>query len=203
MVRLLCIIGLGNPGRQYLETRHNAGFLVIDRIAAMTNIELDKKKFKSVYGKGLINSEPVILVKPQTFMNLSGETAGSIINYYRIPLCRVLIIYDELDLPLGTIRIRLSGSAGGHNGLTSVLSSIGSQNVPRLRVGIGRPTTETVVDYVLSPFKGKQMDEFADSINKAAQAAISFVTDGSERAMNRFNHNIKNNDKKEPTNFLT
>lgn len=200
---MLCIIGLGNPGRQYLETRHNAGFLVIDRIAAMTNIELDKKKFKSVYGKGLINSEPVILVKPQTFMNLSGETAGSIINYYRIPLCRVLIIYDELDLPLGTIRIRLSGSAGGHNGLTSVLSSIGSQNVPRLRVGIGRPTTETVVDYVLSPFKGKQMDEFADSINKAAQAAISFVTDGSERAMNRFNHNIKNNDKKEPTNFLT
>lgn len=190
MVCLFCIIGLGNPGRQYLKTRHNAGFLVIDRIAAATNIELNKKEFKSIYGKGIINKEQVILVKPQTFMNLSGEAAGAIINYYRIPLRQVLIIYDELDLPLGTIRIRLSGSAGGHNGLTSVLLSIGSNNVPRLRIGIGRPTSETVVDYVLTAFTGNKMEEFTESISRAAQATISFVVDGPERAMNMFNRNI-------------
>ncbi len=200
---MFCLIGLGNPGRQYLQTRHNAGFLVIDRIADEANIKLDKKGFQSIYGKGLINKEQVILVKPQTFMNLSGEAAGPIINYYRIPLNQVLIIYDELDLPLGSIRIRLSGSAGGHNGLTSVLTSIGNQNIPRLRVGIGRPTNETVVNYVLSPFNGPQFMEFKESITRAAQAGMSFVTDGPESAMNRFNRNLTIDDKKEANNPLT
>ncbi len=193
---MFCVIGLGNPGRQYFQTRHNAGFLVIDRITEDNNIILDKKGFQSIYGKGYINNKPVILVKPQTFMNLSGEAAGLIINYYRIQLDHVLIIYDELDLPLGTIRIRLSGSAGGHNGLTSVLSSIGCQSVPRLRVGIGRPTTGTVVDYVLTSFSGQQMVEFKESINRAAEATISFITNGPEYAMNQFNHNLTNSDKK-------
>jgi PTH1 family peptidyl-tRNA hydrolase len=192
---LFCLVGLGNPGRQYLQTRHNAGFLAIDRIADTVNIKLDKKGFHSLYGKGLVDNKPVILVKPQTYMNLSGEATGRIINYYRVPLNQVLIIYDDLDLQLGMIRIRLSGSAGGHNGLTSVLSSIGSQSVPRLRVGIGRPTSETVVDYVLSAFSGQQMETFKASILKAAEAAIYFVTDGPEYAMNRFNRNLTNNDK--------
>jgi len=192
---LFCLVGLGNPGRQYLQTRHNAGFLVIDRIADEANIKLDKKGFHSLYGKGLINNKPVILVKPQTFMNLSGETAGPIIKYYRVPLNQVLIIYDDLDIQLGMIRIRLSGSAGGHNGLISVLASIGSQNVPRLRVGIGHPSSETVVDYVLSSFSGQQVEIFKASILKAAEAAISFVTDGAEYSMNQFNRNLTNNDK--------
>ncbi len=186
---MFCLIGLGNPGRQYSQTRHNAGFLVIDRIADEVNIKLDKKGFQSIYGKGVIKNEPVILVKPQTFMNLSGEAVGPIIKYYRIPLERVLIIYDELDLPLGSIRIRLAGSAGGHNGLSSVVTGLGSQNVPRLRVGIGRPDDRKVVDYVLSSFSGEQMTEFKESITKAAQAGISFITDGSQFAMNRFNQN--------------
>lgn len=189
MVRLFCLIGLGNPGRQYLQTRHNAGFLVIDRIADEANIKLDQKGFQSLYGKGLLNGEQVILVKPQTFMNLSGEAAGPLIRYYRIPLEQVLIIYDDLDLPLGKIRIRLSGSAGGHKGLASVLTSLGNQGVPRLRVGIGRPTNETVVDYVLTPFSGDQMAEFKASINRAAQAGISFITNGVQGTMNRFNRN--------------
>lgn len=198
MVSLFCLIGLGNPGRQYSQTRHNAGFLVIDRIADEANIKLDKKGFQSLYGKGILNNEQVILAKPQTFMNLSGEAAGPIINYYRIPLNQVLIIHDELDLPLGSIRIRLSGSAGGHNGLISILSSIGNQNVPRLRVGIGRPTNETVINYVLSSFSGPQMTDFKDSITRAAQAGISFVIDGPESAMNRFNRNQTISDKKGP-----
>ena len=197
MVRLFCLIGLGNPGRQYLQTRHNAGFLVVDRIADEANIALDQKGFKSLYGKGLLNGEQVILVKPQTFMNLSGEAAGPIISYYRIPLDQVLIIYDDLDLPLGTVRIRLSGSAGGHNGLSSVLTSLGDQSVPRLRVGIGRPTKETVIGYVLSSFSGDQMSEFKASINRAAQAGISFITNGAQAAMSRFNHNPVVKDRKE------
>lgn len=193
---MFCLIGLGNPGSQYSQTRHNAGFLVIDRIAELTNIKIDKKGFRSNYGKGFINNNPVLLVKPQTFMNLSGEAAGPIINYYRVPLSQVLIIYDDMDLPLGSIRIRLSGSAGGHNGLTSVLSSINSQNVPRLRVGIGRPNNESVVDYVLTAFSGREMEEFNASISKAAEAVISFVTDGPEYAMNKFNRNPTNDVKK-------
>jgi PTH1 family peptidyl-tRNA hydrolase len=194
---LFCLIGLGNPGSQYSQTRHNAGFLVIDRIAELTNIKLDKKGFRSYYGKGFINNQPVLLVKPQTFMNLSGEAAGPIINYYRVPLSQVLIIYDDMDLQLGSIRIRLSGSAGGHNGLTSVLSSISSQNVPRLRVGIGRPNTESVVDYVLTAFSGQEMEAFKASISKAAAAVISFVTEGPEYAMNQFNRNLTNTGRKE------
>lgn len=186
---MFCLIGLGNPGRQYSQTRHNAGFLVIDRIADEANIELNQKGFQSLYGKGLLNGEQVILVKPQTFMNLSGEAASSIIRYYRIPLEQVLIIYDDLDLLLGTIRIRLFGSAGGHKGLSSVLTSLGNQGVPRLRVGIGRPTKETVVDYVLAPFSGDEMTKFKASINRAAQAGISFITNGAQATMSRFNHN--------------
>lgn len=189
MVRLFCLIGLGNPGRQYLQTRHNAGFLVIDRIAEEANLKLDQQGFQSVYGKGLLKGEQVFLVKPQTFMNLSGEAVGPFIKYYRIPLEQVLIIYDDLDLPLGKIRIRLSGSAGGHNGLSSVLTAIGDQAVPRLRVGIGRPADGRVIDYVLTAFSGAELNEFKASINRAAQAGISFVTEGAQAAMNRFNRN--------------
>lgn len=186
---MFCLIGLGNPGRQYSQTRHNAGFLVIDRIAEEANLQLDQQGFQSVYGKGLLNGKQVFLVKPQTFMNLSGEAVGPFIKYYRIPLEQVLIIYDDLDLPLGMIRIRLSGSAGGHNGLSSVLTAIGDQTVPRLRVGIGRPADGRVIDYVLSAFSGAELNEFKASINRAAQAGISFVTEGAQAAMNRFNRN--------------
>lgn len=186
---MFCLIGLGNPSRQYSQTRHNAGFLVIDRIAEEANLQLDQQGFQSVYGKGLLNGKQVFLVKPQTFMNLSGEAVGPFIKYYRIPLEQVLIIYDDLDLPLGMIRIRLSGSAGGHNGLSSVLTAIGDQTVPRLRVGIGRPADGRVIDYVLSAFSGAELNEFKASINRAAQAGISFVTEGAQAAMNRFNRN--------------
>lgn len=186
---MFCLIGLGNPGRQYLQTRHNAGFLVIDRIAEETNLKLDQQGFQSVYGKGLLKGEQVFLVKPQTFMNLSGEAVGPFLKYYRIPLEQVLIIYDDLDLPLGMIRIRLSGSAGGHKGLSSVLAAIGVQAVPRLRVGIGRPADGRVIDYVLTAFSGAELNEFQASINRAAQAGISFVTEGAQAAMNRFNRN--------------
>ena len=194
MVRLFCLIGLGNPGRKYLQTRHNAGFLVVDRIAEEVNIKLDQKGFQAVYGKGQFNGEQVLLVKPQTFMNLSGDAVGPLIRYYRIPLERVLIIYDDLDLQLGAIRIRLSGSAGGHNGLSSVLKAIGDQAVPRLRVGIGRPAEEKVVNYVLTTFTGSDLDEFKASIIRAAQAGIIFVTEGAQTAMNRFNRNPTIND---------
>lgn len=193
---MFCLIGLGNPGAQYLQTRHNAGFLVIDRIADAVNVKLNKTGFHSIYGKGILKNEPLVLVKPQTFMNHSGEAVAAVVNYYRIPLNQLLIIHDEMDLPLGTIRIRLSGSAGGHNGLKSVLAALGSQNVPRLRIGIGHPENETDIDYVLSSFSGRQLAEFMESIDKSAQAAISFIIDGPEHAMNRFNRNPAVVDKK-------
>ncbi len=186
---MFCLIGLGNPGAQYFQTRHNAGFLVIDRIADAVNVKLNKTGFHSIYGEGVFKNKPLVLVKPQTFMNNSGEAVAAVVKHYRIPLHQVLIILDEMDLPLGAIRIRLSGSAGGHNGLKSVLAALGSQNVPRLRVGIGRPENETDVDYVLSSFSGQQLIEFKESIDKSAQAAISFVIDGPEQTMSRFNRN--------------
>lgn len=189
---MFCIVGLGNPGQQYQQTRHNAGFLVVDRIAAKCDLKINKNNFSSCFGQGLIGTEKLFLVKPQTFMNLSGEAVSPLVSYFKIPLERLLIIYDDLDLPLGTIRIRLSGSAGGHNGLTSVIQSLGTNQIARIRVGIGRPPNQQPVpDYVLTPFQGEALELFLRTIDKAALAAVSFVTDGPAFTMNQFNQSDK------------
>lgn len=185
---MFCIAGLGNPGPQYQETRHNAGFLVIERLAQKAGINLNKNGFQSLYGKALIGNEDTMLVQPQTFMNLSGQAVLSVMSYFKIPVERLLVIYDDLDLPLGTIRFRLSGSPGGHKGLASTIQMLGTQEIPRLRVGIGRPQNgQAVVDYVLSSFNGAEKKIFFDSIERAAIAGTYFVTEGPHYVMNHFN----------------
>lgn len=176
---MFCIAGLGNPGIQYQETRHNAGFLVIERIAEKSGIAVNKKGFQSMYGKGVVEGNELFLVKPQTFMNLSGQAVSALLAYFKLPLERILVVYDDLDLPLGKLRFRLSGSSGGHKGMASIIEAIGSSDIPRLRVGIGRPPdNQDVVDYVLKPFCGPEKEIFSQSIERAAEAATFFVTKG-------------------------
>jgi peptidyl-tRNA hydrolase, PTH1 family len=185
---LFCIAGLGNPGLQYQETRHNAGFLVIEQLAKQTGVKLSKRDFNSLYGKALIGGEDSILVQPQTFMNLSGQAVLGATTYFKIPVGQLLIICDDLDLPLGKIRFRLSGSPGGHKGLTSIIQMMGTHEFPRLRVGIGRPKDgQAVVDYVLASFNGEERKLFFDSIERAAVACTYFITDGPHYVMNHFN----------------
>lgn len=185
---MFCIAGLGNPGLQYQETRHNAGFLVIDQLAVKTGVKLNKRGFHSFYNKMIFGNQESILIKPQTFMNLSGQAVSAVTSYFKIPTDRLLIIYDDLDLPVGKIRFRLSGSPGGHKGLTSIIEMLGTDKIPRLRVGIGRPNNgQAVVDYVLTPFSGSEKQAFFDSIERAAVASSFFVTNGPEYVMNHFN----------------
>jgi peptidyl-tRNA hydrolase len=185
---LFCIAGLGNPGLQYQETRHNAGFLVIDQLARKAGVKVNKRDFHSLYMKTAIGNQDCLFIKPQTFMNLSGQAVSAVVSYFKIPLHQLMIIYDDLDLPVGKIRFRLSGSPGGHKGLTSIIEMLGTDKIPRLRVGIGRPDNgQAVVDYVLTGFGGDQKQLFLQSIECAAMAAGSFVTDGPEYVMNHFN----------------
>ncbi|HEX3045366.1 MAG TPA: aminoacyl-tRNA hydrolase [Bacillota bacterium] len=191
---MFCFIGLGNPGPQYQRTRHNAGFLVIDQIARQTAIKINRRRFNGIYGIGSIGQEEVLLVKPLSYMNLSGQVAASFIADYKIPLDRLLIIYDDMDLPFGTLRIKLSGSGGGHKGLTSIIHSIGANQIPRLRIGIGRPESgegrgvhDEVIDYVLTPFTSAEETLIPNILVYSAKAAIAFITNGPEFAMNHFN----------------
>lgn len=185
---LYCIVGLGNPGTQYSQTRHNAGFLTVDRLLEKTGVTSLKKNFRSEYAKTEWHGNPLFLVKPQTYMNLSGEAVRLLLDYFKIPLERVIVVYDEMDLPLGALRFRLGGSAGGHRGLASVIQHLGTDRVARLRVGIGRPPEGmAVTDYVLSRFSGVEQPVFNESIIKAAEACIAFIDKGADYTMNHYN----------------
>ena len=147
------IVGLGNPGKQYEETRHNVGFKVIDELSNRLNIELNETKFKGLFGRGMVRGEKVILLKPMTYMNLSGEAVSGLMRYYDISVSDLLVCYDELDLPVGKIRLRYKGSAGGHNGIKSIISLVGTQEFNRIRIGIDRPQPgSNISDYVLGKF---------------------------------------------------
>lgn len=184
---MYCIIGLGNPGKQYQLTRHNAGFLAVDNILQKLAVGVEKG-FKSVYCKTVYQGNPLLIVKPQTFMNLSGEAALEIVRFYKIPLDKLLIIYDDLDLPIGGLRFRQSGSAGGHNGLKSIIQLLGTDKIARVRIGIGHPVSPLpVVDYVLTACEGEERLLFDRCIEKAAEAALSFVCHGPDYTMNHFN----------------
>lgn len=188
---MYCLVGLGNPGTEYQQTRHNAGFLVIDQLAREARIDLERHQFKSLYGKGRLGGSEVLLVKPETFMNLSGQAVSAWVNYFKIPLKQLLIIHDDLDLSLGTVRLKPSGSSGGHRGLNSIIELLGSTEIPRLRLGIGRPPGGTaVVDYVLTGFSDSDGRLFQQSTVRAAAATRSFVTEGLEYAMSHFNGKI-------------
>ena len=173
------IVGLGNPGKQYERTRHNSGFMAIDKVAEKLNLNIDKKEFAALTAK----NNQVILVKPQTYMNNSGEAVSQIMKYYHIDINDLLIIYDDLDLKYGQLRLRLKGSSGGHNGIKSIINYIHSENFKRIRIGIEKNPLIETADYVLGKVEKDKQQLFDDSIEKASQAAIEFITDEFEKIM--------------------
>lgn len=188
MSDLYIIVGLGNPGKKYAGTRHNAGFMTVDFIAQKLNINIKKIKFKAVYGEGYVGEKRVILVKPQTFMNQSGISVRDIVEWYKIPIENLIVIYDDIDIPAGTIRIRKKGSAGSHNGMRSVIYQLQSEDFPRIRVGIDNPPDNwDLVDYVLGKFSETEQEIVGDSIVRAALATISIVENGIDKSMNLYN----------------
>ncbi|MGF7015765.1 aminoacyl-tRNA hydrolase [Ornithinibacillus bavariensis] len=183
-----CIVGLGNPGVKYESTRHNIGFMVIDELVTRNNSQLNKDKFKGKYAIETINGEKILLLKPQTYMNLSGESLRPLMDYFNIDLEDVLIIYDDLDLPPGKIRLRQKGGHGGHNGIRSIIDHLGTKDFKRIRIGIGRPTnSQPVVDYVLGTFPGDQQSMVQESVEKAADACVRWLETPFEEVMNEFN----------------
>ncbi|MEP9410626.1 MAG: aminoacyl-tRNA hydrolase [Candidatus Brocadia sp.] len=181
------IVGLGNPGEKYLKTRHNFGFMVIDRLAQQLEIECSQKKFQSFFCKKSVGDEEIILLKPQTFMNLSGVAVREVADMYKCALQNLMVVCDDLDLPLGRIRIRRSSGCGGHRGLESIASSLGSTGFPRLKIGIGRPAAGDPGDYVLSAFSREEEVIATEAIEKACNALKTWIFEGIDACMNKFN----------------
>lgn len=180
------IVGLGNPGNQYAGTRHNIGFMVIDRLAQLHSAPPAKSRFKSLVTEITIGTEKVVLLKPQTFMNLSGDAVRLMGSWYKLYADEILVVLDELDLAFGTLRLRERGSAGGHNGLSSVIQQLGSNEFPRLRVGIGRGRSSATAQ-VLSKFSGDEQHELPFVIANAVEASTIWVQEGATTAMNKIN----------------
>ncbi len=184
------VAGLGNPGRRYRRNRHNIGFMVIDRLAETAGIQLGRVQSNAIIGDGFLRQQSLILAKPQTYMNKSGGAIGSLTRYYRIPLGNLLVIYDEIDLPFGTLRFREQGGSGGHNGMKSIIDQIG-QEFPRLRLGVDRPPgIMEPADYVLQNFSDGESAIVEEMIDQAVAAIQVFLNDGIEIAMTRFNGQI-------------
>ena len=186
MVKL--ILGLGNPGREYEGTRHNVGFEAIDELSTRHGITVRKRDFRSVIGEGLINGQKVILARPMTYMNLSGEAVGAIARMFKIEPKDIWIILDDVALPLGRIRLRLKGSPGGHNGLKSIQAHLHTNEYPRIRIGVGAPVSTDLVDHVLSRFNPEEREVISEAIDRAADAVEEALECGFERAMNLFNN---------------
>jgi peptidyl-tRNA hydrolase, PTH1 family len=188
------IVGLGNPGRVYAHNRHNVGFRCLDYFARLNCIRLDRKQCRASTGTGEVKGERLLLAKPQTFMNLSGNSVCCLVGKHQIRLSDLLVVHDDLDLPLGKVRLRQSGSSGGHKGMNSVIAALGSEVFPRIRVGIGRPggdqqplSEEAIVSYVLADFSRQEDDMIRPAIARVAEAIDCFLTRGIDAAMNEFN----------------
>jgi len=182
------IVGLGNPGRKYERTRHNAGFMAIDELAGLLRVELSQEKHHALIGKARIGSEEVVLAKPQTYMNESGRAAAAILRSAYAEASELIVLHDELDLALGTVRVKTGGGHGGHNGLRSLIESLGTSDFIRIRIGIGRPAPGVdPADYVLSPFLGEERKAVPEIMARAAEAARAIVMEGPARAMNTVN----------------
>ncbi len=179
------IVGLGNPGPQYEKTRHNIGFMVVDAIAREHNIDLSKNKFNAFYGAGDIAQTPCVLLKPQTFMNLSGRSLVPALAFYQIPIKRVIVIHDELDIPYGQIRLKTGGGHAGHNGLRSIIELTGSADFMRVRMGIGRPKFGDVSSFVLSPFQTDEQATLSDLCTQATTDIQTILQLGINQAMNQ------------------
>ena len=185
------IVGLGNPGLAYRRNRHNVGFMVADALANKLEIPLKRVKFKAQIGNGKLEDIPIIIAKPLTFMNNSGEAVAPLVRYFKVPLERLLVIHDDMDLPLGTLRMRPSGGSAGHNGMLSIFDKLGTNAIPRLRVGIGRPPGRMdPADYVLQDFPKSDEELLKMVIAQACEAALAFITTGLEKAMNTYNGEV-------------
>ncbi|MGI6168536.1 MAG: aminoacyl-tRNA hydrolase [Christensenellales bacterium] len=182
------IAGLGNPGEKYDNTRHNAGFWSIDQLSQELGIEMGKRDFRAIIGKGRLNGQNIMLCKPQTYMNLSGESLVEMVYYYRMDPARLIILYDDVDLEPGRIRVRPKGSAGTHNGMRSIVQRLGTEDFPRVRIGIGQPPRQMdLADYVLSEPVREEKLSIKHAVELATQAAICIVCEGVDAAMQHFN----------------
>jgi PTH1 family peptidyl-tRNA hydrolase len=182
------IVGLGNPGPRYHHNRHNVGFMVVDALVDAANVPIRRVEFHALIGKGEFSDERLILAKPQTFMNNSGQAVGALVRFYKIPVDHLLVVHDDLDLPFGTLRLRPRGSAGGQRGMASIIAKLNTQDFARLRVGIGRPPGRMdPSDYVLHDFDPPEEELLPALLSSAVDAIRMFLRDGIERAMNEFN----------------
>ena len=183
------IVGLGNPGKEYERTRHNAGFRAIDIIASKLGCKIDKAKFQGLYGQANYSGTKLLLLKPLTFMNLSGRSVLQLSAYFHVPPQRIIVLFDDISLPPGRLRIRPDGSAGGHNGIKSVIAELGSQDFPRVKIGVGaKPNAEyDLADWVLSDFSAGEEKELQGALERSADAALCIITHGVSETANRFN----------------
>jgi len=191
------VVGLGNPGAKYHDTRHNIGFRVIDALAGRWSVDQWREQHQALVAKVREGDEPVLIAKPTTFMNLSGDAVAGLAGFYKVAVPDVLVVLDEVALPLGRLRAGRNGSHGGHNGLKSVIARLGTSDVPRLRIGVGRGDgRKELADHVLGAFAAEERDQVEAAVLRAAEASVMFVTDGIERVMNVFN---AANDKQDPS----
>ncbi len=181
------IVGLGNPGKKYEATRHNIGFMVIDKIANKFMVDVNKVKYKALIGEFKLGRKKIILVKPQTFMNLSGQTIVEMLNFYKIPIENLIVIYDDIDINPKEIRIRTKGSAGTHNGMRSIVNLTGEKDFPRIRMGIGKSDVIPMIDFVIGKFTKDELKDMDSFLERSCDAVEMIVTDGIDRAMNKFN----------------
>jgi PTH1 family peptidyl-tRNA hydrolase len=182
------IAGLGNPGREYRDTRHNVGFMVIDRLAARLGVSFTRLESRALVTKGIYEGKRVILVKPQTFMNDSGSAVGALARYYKVPPENLMVTYDDVDLPFGSLRLRPAGGSAGQKGMRSIIERLGTEAFPRLRVGIGRPPGRMdAAAYVLQPFAKAETAEVPQVLDRAVSAILVFITGGIEKSMNQYN----------------
>ncbi len=189
------IVGLGNPGKKYENTRHNMGFIAVDLLAEKYGIKVDKIKFKALVGEGRIAGQKVLLVKPQTYMNLSGQSVMEVMNFYKEDIENLIVIYDDIDIPTGTIRLRKKGSTGTHNGMRNIVYLLQEDGFPRIRVGIGSESKVDLIHYVTSGVTKKEKDLLEDALTRAADAAACIVEKGIEKAMNEYNIRPKKEEK--------
>jgi PTH1 family peptidyl-tRNA hydrolase len=182
------IVGLGNPGAQYRYNRHNVGFMLADRLADRLGVKFTRLESKALVTKGEHEGRRIVLAKPHTFMNLSGQSVGALVRFYKVPLSNLLVAYDDVDLPLGTVRMRPDGGSAGQKGMASIIERLGTQEIPRLRLGVGRPPGRMdAADYVLQDFPSGEKELLQATLDRAADAALVFVMEGLEAAMNRYN----------------
>lgn len=185
---LFLLVGLGNPGREYRENRHNVGFMLLDRLAVKLDARFTRLQSKALVAEAIYSERKVILAKPQTFMNLSGQSVQGLVHFYKLPLTNLLVAHDDLDLPQGTIRIRPGGGSGGQKGMESIIQRLGTDEFARLRLGIGRPAGRMeAADYVLQDFSEAEMQVMSPTLNRAVDAVLEFVVNGLEAAMNKYN----------------